>query len=330
MSSPRVFVTRQMFPEALDLIGQGAQVEVWPHNVPPTAQELADKINFVEGLVTNVMDRVDAELLDRAPKLRVISQVAVGLDNIDLDAASRRGILVGHTPGVLAKATADLGFAILMSAARRVSESERWVRSGGWTIAFHPMFWLGTDVHGATLGILGMGQTGLEMAKRASGFEMKVLYHSRTRKPGYEQQYGLEYAELDRLLSAADFVSVHLSLTPETRHFIGERELRAMKPTAILVNLARGPVVDSKALYTALSEKWIQAAALDVTDPEPIPSGDPLLTLDNLVITPHIGSASVASRRGMCMLAARNLLAGLGGLPMEHCANPGLHPSKGP
>ena len=330
MNSPRVFVTRQIFPEALDLIGQNAQLEVWPHDAPPTAQELAGKIGQAEGLVTNVMDRVDADLLDRAPKLRVISQVAVGLDNIDVDAASQRGILVGHTPGVLSKATADLGFAILMAAARRVSESERWVRSGGWEIAFHPMFWLGTDVHGATLGILGLGQTGLEMAKRASGFEMKVLYHSRTRKPDLEERYGLEYADLDTLLSAADFVSVHLSLTRETRHFIGERELRAMKPTAILINLARGPVVDSRALYTALSERWIQSAALDVTDPEPISPEDPLLTLDNLVITPHIGSASVASRREMCMLAARNLLAGLAGQPMEHCANPELNSSQCP
>ncbi len=329
MNSPRVFVTRQIFPEALDLIGQQAQLEVWPHDAPPSAQELADKVSGAEGLVTNVMDRVDAELLDRAPKLRVISQVAVGLDNIDVDAASQRGILVGHTPGVLSKATADLGFAILMAAARRVSESERWVRSGEWKIAFHPMYWLGADVHGATMGILGLGQTGLEMAKRALGFDMRVLYHSRTRRPELEQLYGLEYARLDTLLNAADFVSVHLPLTPETRHFIGERELRAMKSTAILINLARGPVVDSKALYTALSENWIQAAALDVTDPEPISPDDPLLTLDNLVITPHIGSASVASRRGMCMMAARNLLAGLDGRPMEHCANPELNSSKG-
>lgn len=330
MNSPRVFVTRQIFPEALDLIGQKAQLEVWPHDAPPTAQELSGKIGQAEGLVTNVMDRVDAGLLDRAPQLRVISQVAVGLDNIDVDAASQRGILVGHTPGVLSKATADLGFAILMSAARRVSESERWVRSGGWEIAFHPMYWLGTDVHGATLGILGLGQTGLEMAKRASGFDMRVLYHSRTRKPDLEERYGLEYADLDTLLSAADFVSVHLSLTRETRHIIGERELRAMKPTAVLINLARGPVVDSRSLYTALSEKWIQSAALDVTDPEPIPPDDPLLTLDNLVITPHIGSASVASRREMCMLAARNLLSGLAGQPMEHCANPELNSSQRP
>ena len=329
MNSPRVFVTRRIFPEALDLLGQAAQVEVWPHHAPPTSQELADKVGQAEGLVTNVMDRVDADLLDRAPKLRAISQVAVGLDNIDVAAASQRGILVGHTPGVLAKATADLGFAILMAAARRVSESERWVRSGSWEIAFHPMFWLGTDVHGATLGILGLGQTGLEMAKRAAGFDMRVIYHSRTRKPELEERYGLEYADLDALLSAADFVSLHLSLTAETRHFIAERELRAMKPTAILINLARGPGVDSRALYTALSEKWIQAAALDVTDPEPISPDDPLLTLDNLVITPHIGSASVASRREMCMLAARNLLAGLDGQPMEHCANPELYQSRG-
>ena len=329
MVSPRAFVTRQIFPEALELIGQTAQLEVWPDVSPPTPQELADKVSGVDGVLTNIMDRVDAPLLDRAPRLRVISQLAVGLDNIDVAAASRRGILVGYTPGVLAKATADVGFALLMSAARRISESERWVRAGGWKMAFHPMFWLGTEVHGATIGIVGLGQIGLEMAKRALGFDMNVIYYSRTRKPELEERYGLKYVEPHTLLSSADFISLHIPLTPETRHYIGERELRMMKPTAILINLARGPVVDPKALYAALSEKWIQAAALDVTDPEPILPDDPLLALENLIITPHIGSASIASRREMCMLAARNLVAGLSGQRLEHCANPELYPSRG-
>ncbi len=243
--------------------------------------------------------------------------------------ASRRGILVGNTPGVLAKATADLGFALLMSAARRVSESERWVRAGRWEMAFHPMYWLGVDVHEATLGIVGLGQIGLEMAKRGLGFGMKIIYYSRNRKPDLEQRYGLEYVAADTLFGSADFVSLHVPLTPETRHFIGERELRMMKPTAVLVNLARGPVVDGEALYTALSENWIRAAALDVTDPEPIPLDHPLLTLDNLVISPHIGSASLTARREMCLLAARNLVAGLEGQRLEHCANPELYASKG-
>ena len=329
MASPRAFVTRQIFPEALELIGEEAQLEVWPHEGPPTPLELANQVSGVDGVLTNIMDRVDTPLLEGATQLKVISQLAVGLDNIDVDAASRRGILVGYTPGVLAKATADVGFALLMSAARRISESERWVRAGGWEMAFHPMFWLGTEVHEATLGIVGLGQIGLEMAKRALGFDMEVIYSSRTRKPELEERYGLKYVEPHILLSSADFVSLHIPLTPETRHYIGERELRNMKPTAILINLARGPVVDYKALYTALREKWIQAAALDVSDPEPIPPNDPLLTLENLVITPHIGSASVASRREMCMVAARNLVAGLRGERLEHCANPELYPSKG-
>ena len=329
MDRPRAFVTRQIFPEAVELIERAAQVEVWPSERPPNREELAGKIASCDGVLTNIMDRVDASLLEGATRLKVISQLAVGLDNIDVAEASRRGILVGNTPGVLAKATADLGFALLMSAARRVGESERWVRAGRWEMAFHPMYWLGVDVHEATLGIVGLGQIGLEMAKRGLGFGMKIIYYSRNRKPDLEQRYGLEYVAADTLFGSADFVSLHVPLTPETRHFIGERELRMMKPTAVLVNLARGPVVDGEALYTALSENWIRAAALDVTDPEPIPLDHPLLTLDNLVISPHIGSASLTSRREMCLLAARNLVAGLEGQRLEHCANPELYASKG-
>lgn len=329
MIVPRAFVTRQIFPEALELIGQSTQLEVWPNESPPTAAQLGEKLANADGVLTNIMDRVDAALLDRAPRLKVISQLAVGLDNIDLAEASRRRILVGYTPGVLAKATADAGFALLMAAARRISESDRWVRAGNWKLAFHPMRWLGVDVHGATLGIVGLGQIGLEMAKRGLGFDMRVIYHSRTRKPELEREYGLEYAGPTALLRTADFVSLHLPLTPETRHYIGERELRLMKPTAVLINLARGPVVDSRALYKALKEQWIRAAGLDVTDPEPIPLDDPLLTLDNLVVTPHIGSASLASRREMCLVAARNLVGGLKGQRLEHCANPELYASRG-
>ena len=329
MATPQAFVTRQIFPEALELIGEAAQIEVWPGEYPPSPEKLAEKVSSVDGVLTNIMDRMDASLLARSPRLKVISQVSVGLDNVDLVEASRRGVLVGYTPGVLAKATADVGFALLMSAARRISESERWVRAGQWEIAHHPMYWLGVDINGATLGIVGMGHVGLEMAKRALGFDMKVLYYSKTRKPELEERYGLEYAEPNVLLSTADFVSLHVPLTPETRHFISERELRMMKETAILVNVARGAVVDSKALYTALSENWIRAAALDVTDPEPIPADDPLLSLENLVVSPHVGSASMGSRREMCMVAARNLVAGLKGERLEHCANPELYAAKG-
>ena len=329
MINPRVFVSRKIFPEALELLSQVAEVDVWPEELPPNPQELGIKIANADGLLTTIMDRIDASVLDRAPRLKVISQLAVGLDNVDVEEASRRGILVGFTPGILSKATADVGFALLLSAARRIGESERWVRAGGWEMSFHPMYWLGAEVNGTTLGIVGLGQIGLEMAKRGLGFDMRVIYHSRTRKPELEEKYSLEYVPPQDLLSESDFVSLHIPLTPETRHFISEPELRMMKSTAILINLARGPVVDPRALYAALSEKWIQAAALDVTDPEPIPPDDPLLTLDNLVITPHIGSASLSTRREMCMVAARNLAAGIKGEKLEHCANPEIYQSKG-
>lgn len=329
MSRPYVFITRQLLPETLELIAQVTEMEVWPGEYPPTPEQLRQKVAEADGVLTNIMDRVDTRLLDAAPRLKVISQLAVGLDNIDVAEATRRGIMVGYTPGVLAKATADLAFALLMCAARRVSESERWVRGHNWKLAFHPTYWLGMDIHESTLGIIGLGEIGLEVAKRARGFDMKVIYYSRTRRPQLETQYGLEYANLPNLLSSADFVSLHTPLTPESRHFIGEQELRMMKPTAILVNTARGPVVDPQALYTALKEKWIYAAGLDVTEPEPIPDDDPLLTLDNLVITPHIGSAAVATRRRTMLLAARNLVAGLKGERLEACANPELYQARG-
>ena len=329
MSSLRIFVTRRIFPEALDLLSPLEELEIWPEEYPPSPQELRGKAADAHGLLTNVMDRVDGELLAAAPELRAISQISVGLDNVDLAEATRQGIPVGNTPGVLAKATADLGFGLLLDAGRRISQGDRWLRAGNWRLAYHPMHWLGAEVHGATLGIIGMGQIGLEMAKRDLGFDMKIIYHSRTRKPELESRYGLEYVQRDALLSTADFVSLHIPLTPETRHFIGVDELRSMKSTAVLINLARGAVVDPKALYTALKEGWIQAAGLDVTDPEPISPDDPLLTLDNLVISPHIGSASVDSRRATCLLAARNLAAGLQNKRMEHCANPEVYQALG-
>ena len=327
MNSKRVLVTRRIFPEALELIGQHAQVELWPEDSPPQPEKLREMAaaGRVHGLLTNVMDRVDASLMEASPELQVISQVSVGLDNVDLAEATRRGIPVGFTPGVLAKATADLGFGLLLAAARRINHSDRWVREGNWELAHHPMYWLGAEVNGATLGIVGMGQIGTEMAKRALGFDMRVIYHSRTRKPDLETRFGLEYSELKPLLESADFVSLHVPLTPATRGLIGEPELRAMKSSAVLVNLSRGPVVDTKALCTALQEGWIGAAGLDVTDPEPIGADDPLLALDNLVITPHIGSASVESRRSTCLLAARNLIAGIEGQRLEQCANPEVY-----
>ena len=325
LDKPKVFVTRRITPEALDLIAAAAAMEVWPEEAPPAPAILREKAATVDGLLTNIMDQVDAPLLAAAPNLKALSQVSVGLDNVDVAAATRRGLPVGYTPGVLAKATADLAFALLLAAARRIGESERWVRAGHWTLAFHPLRWLGVDVHGSALGIIGLGQIGLEMAKRGQGFDMRILYHSRTRRRDLETQYGLTWAELPDLLAQADFVSLHLPLTPQTRHYIGAAELALMKPTAVLVNAARGPVVDSAALYAALKGGHIYAAGLDVTEPEPLPADDPLLTLENVVIAPHIGSASTAARGAMCRLAARNLIAGLEGRPMEQCANPEVY-----
>ena len=326
---PRVFVTRQFFPEALEVLTGAADTEVWPDDEPPTPEQLLEKAGEADGILTNIMDRIDADVFQAAHRLKVVSQLGVGVDNIDVAEATRRGVLVGNTPGVLAKATADIAFGLLMSAARRISEGDRWLRAGNWKMQYHPMVWLGAEIHGTTLGIVGMGQIGVEMAKRARGFDMRVIYYSRTRKLELESELGMEYFEPSDLLSTADFVTLHIPLTQETRHFIGERELRLMKPTAILINAARGAVVDSRALYTALKEGWISGAALDVTDPEPILPDDPLLTLDNLVITPHIGSASIDSRRRTCLLAARNVVAGIQGRRLEACANPEVYAAKG-
>ena len=326
---PRVFVTRRFFPEALEVLTDAADTEVWPDDEPPTPEQLLGKVVEADGILTNIMDRIDADVFQAAHRLKVVSQLGVGVDNIDVAEATRRGVLVGNTPGVLAKATADIAFGLLMSAARRISEGDRWLRAGNWKMQYHPMVWLGAEVHGATLGIVGMGQIGVEMAKRARGFDMRVIYYSRTRKLELESQLGMEYFEPSDLLSTADFVTLHIPLTLETRHFIGEQELQLMKPTAILINAARGAVVDSQALYTALKEGWISGAALDVTDPEPILPDDLLLTLDNLVITPHIGSASIDSRRRTCLLAARNVVAGIEGRRLEACANPEVYAAKG-
>ena len=329
MTQPRAFVSRMMHPDAIALVGEAAEMEVWPDDPPPTPEQLRGKLAGAEGALINIMDRVDAALLDAAPRLRVISQLAAGLDNVDIPECTKRGILLGSTPGILSKAVADHAFALLLSAARRVVESDKWVRSNNWELAFHPNYWLGSEVQGSTLGIVGLGQIGLEMARRAQGFDMRVLYHSRNRRTDAEAQYGVAYASLDDLLAESDFVSLHCPLTAETRHLINAEALHRMKSMAILVNISRGPVVDTEALCTALREGWIGGAALDVVDPEPIPDDHPLLFMDNVTITPHIGSASVLSRRAMSIMAARNLVNGLTGQRLVHCANPEIYDRLG-
>ena len=325
MAVPKVFITRRIHPDALELIAAETDMDVWPDEYPPAPEMLKEKIRAVSGVLTNIMDRIDADTLAGATNLKVVSQMAAGTDNVDVAAATKQGIPVGYTPGVLSVSTADHTWALLMATARRVAEGDRWVRGGNWKLAFHPMHWLGADVSGATIGIVGMGKIGLEVAKRARGFDMKVLYYSRTKKPEIESQYEMRYVEMPHLLESSDFVTLHVPLTPTTRHFISAEELSAMKPLAILINMARGPVVDPLALYAALKEGQIAGAGLDVTEPEPILPGDPLLTLDNLVITPHVGSASHGARRAMCMLAAKNLLAGVRGEELIACFNPDVY-----
>lgn len=270
---------------------------------------------------------MDEALLQEAPRLRVVSNMAVGVDNIDLAACTRRGIPVGNTPGVLTEATADLTMALLLAAARRLPESSRDAREGRWT-TWSPTGWLGADLQGATLGIVGMGKIGQAVAARARGFGLRLLYADRHARPEAEESLGANRVELADLLKHSDFVSLHVPLTSETRHLVNEKTLRAMKRTALLVNTARGGVVDTAALVRALGEGWIGGAALDVTDPEPLAPNHPLYSFPNCLIVPHIGSATVGARRRMAELACENLLAGLEGRPLLHCANPEVYPSR--
>lgn len=288
------------------------------------APELREQLDQVEGLFTILTVPVDEELLDRAPKLRVVSNMAVGVDNIDLEACTRRGIPVGHTPGVLTEGTADLTMALLLAVARKLPQASQDARQGRWT-TWEPAGWLGADLDRATLGIVGLGKIGTAVAERAKGFGLRLVYANPSPRPKVEASLGATRLSLDELLSQSDFVSLHVPLTDGTRHLMNERTLRLMKPSAILINVARGPVVDSRALYQALREGWIAAAGLDVTDPEPLPPGDPLYGLSNCLIVPHIGSATANTRRRMAELACENLLAGLEGRKLPHCANPGVY-----
>src|SRR5690606_20420252 len=256
--------------------------------------------------------KIGGALMDRMPKLRVISNFGVGVDHINLEDAAARGIAVGNTPRLVDGATADMTFALLMAAARNLIIGDRYARSPEFTF-YDPNILHGYEVHGATLGIIGMGNIGKEVARRASGFDMRVLYHNRRRDPAAEQALGVTYATLDDLLAQSDYVTLNVPMTPETRHLIGRAQLQAMKPTAFLINVARWGVVDHAALVEAWREGWIAGAALDVTEPEPLPRDQPLLTLDNVVIAPHLGSATRQTRYNMARRAVDNLLAGLAG-----------------
>jgi len=323
---PKVFVARRIPDDGLNVVTAATDATVWPDDLPPPRDELLRAVAGCDGVLTLLTDRVDDEFLDAAgPQLKVVSNYAVGFDNVDVPACTARGIPVGNTPGVLTETTADLAFALMMAAARRLAEGDRYVRAGKWK-TWGPMLLLGPDVHGATIGIVGFGRIGQAVARRAAGFGMKILYHDvQQADPAAEAEHSATFLPLEKLLAQADFVSLHVNLTPETRGLINAEKLGWMKPTAVLVNTSRGPVVDGAALATALRDGQIFAAALDVTDPEPIPTDDPLLSLDNCLVVPHIASASHATRSKMAEMAAANLLAGLRGERLPTPVNPEVY-----
>jgi glyoxylate reductase len=302
----RCFVTRRLPGTALMRLAEDHEVDIWAERGPPAPEVLRERAGEVEGLLSLLTDAIDRELIAASSQLKVISNMAVGCDNVDVEAARARGIAVGYTPDVLTETTADLAFALILAAARGLPDAQAAVRDGRW-VTWDPGFLLGRDVHGATLGIVGRGRIGGAVARRAAGFGMTVLHASRSGG-----------TPLEELLKRSDFVSLHCPLTPETHHLIGETALNRMRPTAFLINTARGPIVDQAALLRALTDGTIAGAALDVTDPEPLPPDDPLLSAPNLIVLPHIGSATHATRERMADLAVDNLLAGLAGRPLPH------------
>jgi lactate dehydrogenase-like 2-hydroxyacid dehydrogenase len=323
---PKVFVSRVIPEDGLRPIREATEVRIWEDELPPPRPALLEAIAGCDGVVTLLTDRVDDEFLDAAgPGLRVVSNYAVGFDNVDVPACTARRVAVGNTPGVLTETTADLAFALLMAAARRLPEGDRYVRAGKWK-TWGPMLLLGPDVHGATIGIVGFGRIGQAVARRARGFGMTVLYHDVHRADiAVEDEFAATFLPLEDLLAQADFVSLHVNLTAETNGLIDAEKLSWMKPTAVLVNTSRGPVVRGADLAAALRAGTIFAAALDVTDPEPIPTDDPLLSLDNCLVVPHIASASRATRSKMAEMAAANLLAGVRGERLPTPVNPEVY-----
>ncbi|MEJ8545904.1 2-hydroxyacid dehydrogenase [Brevibacillus borstelensis] len=312
MTKPVVFVTRQVASEAIEYVKEAAEVEVWEEDRPCPREILLQKAEQADGLLTMLTERVDEELLSRARKLKVVANMAVGYDNIDVPAAKKRGIHITNTPDVLTEATADLAFALLMAAGRRITEANRFLLAGEWK-SWSPTLLAGQNIYHTTLGIIGMGRIGEAVARRAKGFGMRILYHNRRRRPEAELEVGAQYRELDDLLRQADYVVMLTPLTPDTAKMIGEREFSLMKPTSVFVNVSRGGTVDEEALYRALVEKKIWAAGLDVFQKEPVPPDHPFLTLPNVVALPHIGSATYQTRMEMAKLAAANIRAVLEG-----------------
>ena len=325
--TPRVLITHRLAEEAVEVARQSCDVHFTPLDQPLDAATLRQAVAGMDGVICVVTDTIDTAFLKAGADLKVVANVAAGYDNVDVPAATQRGVVVTNTPGVVTESTADLTWGLLFSIARRIPEADRYIRAGKWK-EWRLLLLLGNDVHGRTLGIIGMGRIGQAVARRARGFGMPILYHNRQRLPEtMESELGATWVELETLLQTADFVSVHTPLTAETRHLIGEKELRMMQPTAYLLNTSRGAVVDEAAVIRALREQWIAGAGLDVFEQEPeVPQA--LKDLENVVLLPHIGSASVASRTRMAVMAAQNAVAALQGERPPHVVNPEVYERK--
>jgi glyoxylate reductase len=321
---PLVLVTHTLPEGWLDTLEGRCRMLVGPVDADRLSPDLERSLPEAEGLYCLLTIKVDETLLNRAPKLKVVSNMAVGVDNIDLSTCTERGIPVGNTPDVLTDGTADLAFALLLSAARGLPGASQDAREGRWK-TWSPTGWLGKDLKGAALGIVGLGKIGRAVAERGRAFGMTIIYTDPVQQPEFEDRFNAKCLPLEELLQEADFVSLHIPLTPQTRHLMNKRTLRLMKPDAILINTARGPIVNMEDLATALKENWLHGVALDVTDPEPLPTDHPLFQLPNCLITPHIGSATWNTRRAMAERACINLLAGLNGEKIPFCVNPEVY-----
>ncbi|MDX6152195.1 D-glycerate dehydrogenase [Marinococcus sp. PL1-022] len=317
MTKPHVFVTRPMPHWLTEKLEQEAVVDVWDKNEAVPEEELVRRTAEADGLFCTVSEPVTRNVIEQAPRLKIIATMAVGYNNIDLEAAEEKGVKVAHTPGILTETTADLTFALLMTAARRLPEAMDTIRQNEWG-SWAPFAFTGQDIYGATLGIIGMGRIGEAVAKRAGGFDMNILYHNRSRKREAEERTGAVYAELNELLEQADFICVLAPATPETEKLINAEAFRKMKKSAVFINTSRGTTVDEQALVDALREGEIFSAGLDVFENEPIGADHPLLSLSNVVVLPHIGSASEKTRREMADMTADHILQGLQGLPLTH------------
>lgn len=322
MAKPKVYVSRLIPEPALEIVRAATEMRVWDReDVPPPRDVLLREVADCEGLLSLLTEKIDDELIRAAPRLRVVANMAVGFDNIDVPAATRRGVLVTNTPEVLTETVADFAFTLMLAASRRLVEADTLTRAGEWK-TWSPLMLAGQDMHHATLGLVGVGRIGAAVARRAKGFEMRVIYYDVVRRPDLEQSLGIEFRDLNEVLREADFISVHVPLAEQTRHLISRDQFRLMKKTAVFVNTSRGPVVDQAALAEALRTRTIYAAGIDVFEKEPVPADDPLLRLDNVIVAPHIASASIPTRTRMATLAAENLVAALQGKRPPTPVNP--------